>query len=130
MEFKAQKKETIVLNPLKEMARRSIPSEIREDPLTGRTARICHFMKLHWDKPDFEAMVAGTEKTCPFCADKVMKVTPCFPPEIIAEGRMTAAEAESRLLELWETVGAKSEDADSERDKKKEAERSEDRSSR
>ncbi len=90
MEFKAQKKETIVLNPLKEMARRSIPSEIREDPLTGRTARICHFMKLHWDKPDFEAMVAGTEKTCPFCADKVMKVTPCFPPEIVPEGRMTA----------------------------------------
>ena len=89
MEFKAQKKETIVLNPLKDMARRSIPSEIREDPLTGRTARICHFMKLHWDKPDFEAMVAGTEKTCPFCAERVMKVTPCFPPEIIPEGRMT-----------------------------------------
>lgn len=90
MEFKAQKKETVVLNPLKEMARRSIPSEIREDPLTGRTARICHFMKLHWEKPDFESMVAGTEKICPFCADKVMKVTPCFPSEIVPEGRMTA----------------------------------------
>jgi galactose-1-phosphate uridylyltransferase len=89
MEFKAQKKETIVLNPLKDMARRSIPSEIREDPLTGRTARICHFMKLQWEKPDFEAMVEGTEKTCPFCAERVMKVTPCFPPDIIPEGRMT-----------------------------------------
>jgi hypothetical protein len=65
MEFKAQKKETVVLNPAKEMARRSIPSEIRQDPLTGRTARICHFMKLQWEKPDFEKIVAGTEKTCP-----------------------------------------------------------------
>ena len=90
MEFKAQKKETVVLNPLKDMERRTIPSEIREDPLTGRTARICHFMKLHWEKPDFDSMVAGTEKTCPFCADKVMQVTPCFPPEIVPEGRMTA----------------------------------------
>jgi galactose-1-phosphate uridylyltransferase/GNAT superfamily N-acetyltransferase len=90
MEFKAQKKETVVLNPAKEMARRSIPSEIRQDPLTGRTARICHFMKLQWEKPDFEKIVAGTEKTCPFCAERVMQVTPCFPPEIVPEGRMTA----------------------------------------
>ena len=46
MNFEALRKETIVLNPQKNMARRSIPSEIRKDPLTGRTARICHFMKL------------------------------------------------------------------------------------
>lgn len=90
MEFKAQRKETVVLNPAKDMARRSIPSEIRQDPLTGRTARICHFMKLQWQKPDFEKIVAGTEKTCPFCAERVMQVTPCFPEEIVPEGRMTA----------------------------------------
>ena len=90
MEFKAQRKETIVLNPTKNMERQSIPSEIRRDPLTGRTARICHFMKLWWEKPDFNAMVAGTSKTCPFCPDKVMKITPCFPEEIIPEGRMTS----------------------------------------
>jgi galactose-1-phosphate uridylyltransferase len=90
MEFKAQRKETVVLNPAKEMARRSIPSEIRQDPLTGRTARICHFMKLKWEKPDFDKIVAGTEKTCPFCAERVMQVTPCFPPDIIPEGRMTS----------------------------------------
>jgi hypothetical protein len=40
MQFEAQHKETVVLNPAKNMARRSIPSEIRSDPLTGRTARI------------------------------------------------------------------------------------------
>ena len=36
-------------------------------------------MKLQWEKPDFEALVAGTETWCPFCADKVLEVTPRFP---------------------------------------------------
>ena len=62
MEFEAVRKETVMLNPQKEMAERRIPSEIRIDPLTGRTARICHFMELQWEKPDFEAMVAGTDE--------------------------------------------------------------------
>jgi galactose-1-phosphate uridylyltransferase len=88
MQFKAIRKETVMLNPLKDMSRRAIPSEIRFDPLTGRSARICHFMKLEWQKPDFEAMVAGTEAYCPFCPDKVLKVTPCFPEELLPEGRL------------------------------------------
>jgi UDPglucose--hexose-1-phosphate uridylyltransferase len=92
MEFVALEKETQVLNPQKEMAPRSIPSEIRIDPLTGRTARICHFMNLQWEKPDFEAMVAGTEKTCPFCPERVLDVTPAFPPDILPEGRMTSGD--------------------------------------
>ncbi len=92
MEFEARRKETIVLNPVKNMERRSIPSEIRKDPLTGRTARICHFMKLQWEKPDFDALVRGTQQTCPFCAEKVMKITPCFPEEILPEGRLTAGD--------------------------------------
>ena len=88
MEFEAVRKETVMLNPQKEMEERRIPSEIRIDPLTGRTARICHFMQLQWEKPDFEAMVAGTDAWCPFCKDKVLEVTPCFPPDLIEEGRM------------------------------------------
>lgn len=92
MHFKAQRKETVILNPSKDMERQSIPSEIRSDPLTGRTARICHFMKLQWNKPDFEKLVAGTEKLCPFCPDKVMKVTPHFPPELIADGQLTSGD--------------------------------------
>jgi len=88
MKFEAVKKETVILDPQQGMAERRIPSEIRIDPLTGRTARICHFMKLQWQKPDFEAMIAGTESWCPFCADKVLKVTPCFPGDLIPEGRL------------------------------------------
>jgi galactose-1-phosphate uridylyltransferase len=88
MKFEAIKKETIMLNPNENMAERRIASEIRIDPLTGRTARICHFMKLQWEKPDFEALIAGTDSWCPFCADKVLKVTPCFPTALIPEGRL------------------------------------------
>jgi UDPglucose--hexose-1-phosphate uridylyltransferase len=88
MRFEAIERETVILDPKKGMARRSISSEIRKDPLTGRNARICHFMALKWDKPDFEKIVAGTETWCPFCPDRVMEVTPCFPPEILPEGRL------------------------------------------
>ena len=85
--FKAERKQTELLDP-KTGERRSIPSEIRTDPLTGRTARICHFMKLQWQKPDFEKLVAGTEGWCPFCPERVLTVTPSFPPEMLAEGRL------------------------------------------
>jgi galactose-1-phosphate uridylyltransferase len=88
MEYKIIKKETIVLHPQQDSPERRIPSEIRFDPLTGRTARICHFMKLKWEKPDFQALTAGTEAWCPFCPDKVLQVTPLFPPDLIPEGRL------------------------------------------
>jgi galactose-1-phosphate uridylyltransferase len=88
MKFEAIKKETVMRNPQKDMTERRIPSEIRIDPLTGRTARICHFMKLQWQKPDFDALVAGTDAWCPFCAGKVLAVTPCFPKDLIPEGRL------------------------------------------
>jgi galactose-1-phosphate uridylyltransferase len=88
MKFEVVKKETVMMIPQQEMAERRISSEIRLDPLTGRTARICHFMKLQWEKPDFNALVSGTEAWCPFCPDKVHAITPCFPKSLIPEGRM------------------------------------------
>ena len=88
MKFEAIARETILLDPSDNLARKSIPNEIRRDPLTGKTSRICHFRELKWKKPDLDKLVAGTESWCPFCPDKVFKVTPCFPEEIIPEGRM------------------------------------------
>lgn len=88
MQFESDARETLMLNPMEENRRLSVPSEIRKDPLTGRTSRICHFMKLKWKKPDFEKLVAGTEKDCPFCPEKIMKITPLFPEELIPEGRL------------------------------------------
>jgi galactose-1-phosphate uridylyltransferase len=88
MKFEIIERETVILNPRKNMKRKTIPSEIRKDPLTGRTSRISHFMSLKWEKPDFDQLLAGTEKTCPFCPDKIMQVTPCFPEDIVPEGRI------------------------------------------
>jgi UDPglucose--hexose-1-phosphate uridylyltransferase len=88
MKLESHQKETVILDPAKGMALRTIPIEIRTDPLTGRTARICHFMDLKWERPDFQKLVAGTEASCPFCPDRVLKVTPSFPEEILSGGRI------------------------------------------
>jgi len=86
-EFKVIRKETVLIDPASHQ-RKAIPSEIRVDPLTGRTARICHFMELRWERPDFDDLTAGTQSWCPFCLDNILKVTPSFPPELIPEGRL------------------------------------------
>ena len=81
MNFEAVHKETVMLNPQEDMAERRIPCEIRTDPLTGRTARICHFREeLKWDVPDLEALVAGSDAWCPFCPDKVLEGDALLPP--------------------------------------------------
>jgi galactose-1-phosphate uridylyltransferase len=88
MRFDAISRKTVILDPNENMAPKTIPNEMRKDPLTGKTSRICHFRRLKWKKPDLDKLVAGTEKTCPFCPDKVQSATPCFPADIIPEGRM------------------------------------------
>jgi galactose-1-phosphate uridylyltransferase len=89
MKFEAIPRETVLLDPNNDMAPKAIPNQIRKDPLTGKTSRIGHFRMLKWDKPDIDKLIAGTESWCPFCPDKVLKVTPCFPPDILPAGRMT-----------------------------------------
>jgi len=89
MKFEAIAREAVLLDPNNHLARKHIPNEIRRDPLTGKTSRICHFRELKWEKPDLDRLVAGTESWCPFCPDKVLTVTPCFPEEIFPAGRMT-----------------------------------------
>jgi galactose-1-phosphate uridylyltransferase len=90
MELIIESKQTEMLNPAKEGARRTIRSEIRRDPLTGRSARICHFMALRWEKPDFDRLIAGTAERCPFCPERIDAITPRFPPEIVADGCLHA----------------------------------------
>ena len=41
--FRSEKKQTVLLDPRQDFARAGIESEIRFDPLTGDSARICHF---------------------------------------------------------------------------------------
>ena len=87
MKFEVTRKEARILDPANGMQPRTIPVEVRTDPLTGRTSRICHFMRLQWKKPDLARLIGGTEAGCPFCPDRVLKATPCFPEPIAPEGR-------------------------------------------
>jgi galactose-1-phosphate uridylyltransferase len=87
MQFEVTRKEALILDPTNGMQPKTIPVEVRTDPLTGRTARICHFMRLQWKKPDLAQLVAGTEASCPFCPERVLKATPGFPQSIAPDGR-------------------------------------------
>lgn len=92
MEFKSVRKETVILDPQKQMQQRNIELEVRQDPLTGRHTRIGHFRGLKWDRPDLDKLVAGTQDWCPFCPDRVMEATPRFPENILPEGRLVAGD--------------------------------------
>lgn len=46
MKFEAIAREAVLLDPSDNLARKTIPNEIRRDPLTGKTSRICHFREL------------------------------------------------------------------------------------
>jgi len=88
MEFKAIQKTATFLDPFNKMTPKNVPVEIRLDPLTGRSSRICHFRDLAWTKPDLDALVAGTDARCPFCPQIIAKITPNFPPDVLSEGRL------------------------------------------
>jgi len=68
-----------------------IKSEIRIDPLTGRTSRITasrgNDTPIDFDDPPYREHVRNSEKTCPFCYERLEKTTPTFPKEITPEGR-------------------------------------------
>ncbi len=92
MRFEVTKKEAVLLDPADRMQAKSIPVEVRADPLTGRTARICHFRRLTFAKPDLNRLIEASRGTCPFCPEKVLDLTPCFPPEIAPDGRLFRGE--------------------------------------
>ncbi|MBN1883192.1 MAG: hypothetical protein JW885_13575 [Deltaproteobacteria bacterium] len=70
-----------------------IKTEIRIDPLTGRTSRITasrgNDTLIDFNNPPYREHVRSSEKGCPFCYDMLEKQTPTFPKEITPEGRFT-----------------------------------------
>jgi galactose-1-phosphate uridylyltransferase len=88
MKFEVIAKQAVILDPAKGMQAKAIPVEVRTDPLTGRTSRICHFRMLKFERPDLTRLIETSQATCPFCPDKVLKLTPCFAADILPEGRL------------------------------------------
>lgn len=91
--FRVAKKVTRIHDPGKNFELADIESEVRYDPLTGDSARICHFAFSKREVPDLSALAESTRKNCPFCPETVERVTPRYPEALVAGGRMKRGEA-------------------------------------
>jgi galactose-1-phosphate uridylyltransferase len=80
-------------DPRRDFALTEVESEIRYDPLTGESSRICHFSLPSAPPPDISAIVAARRPSCPFCPERVTTVTPRFPDSLVPGGRFRRGEA-------------------------------------
>jgi len=86
--------ENTFLDPRANFQPATVRSQVRIDPLTGRTGHFSHFGAIKPQKLDMEKyMEPQTKGFCPFCGDKKSRLTPRFPEELFHEGRMTRGEA-------------------------------------
>jgi UDPglucose--hexose-1-phosphate uridylyltransferase len=85
--FRREPKVARLHDPRRNFALTEVQSEIRYDPLTGGSSRICHFALPAAPPPDIEAIAAARRPTCPFCPERVMTVTPRFPDALVPGGR-------------------------------------------
>lgn len=93
LSFRRDRRITQLHDPRRDFALSAIESEIRYDPLTGESARICHFAPPPAPPPDLGAIAEARRATCPFCPDRVELVTPRFPESLVPGGRFRRGEA-------------------------------------
>jgi UDPglucose--hexose-1-phosphate uridylyltransferase len=68
--------------------------DVRVDPLTGHTSRILPNRGLMPPNDfDLEAFARENEPSCPFCADRIERLTPKLPARIHRDGRILRGEA-------------------------------------
>ncbi len=90
--FEIEIVEAMLLNPLKNFELDTKITEIRRDPLTGRTSRIIERFSPPPARHDLSELIEKT-RNCFFCGEKVEKVTPKIRPEISTEERIKVGEA-------------------------------------
>ena len=93
IEFRVTKKIARLHDPRKAFELVAIESEVRTDPLTGDTARICHFAFPARERPELDALAASTAQSCPFCPQRIEAVTPRFAESLVPGGRLRRGEA-------------------------------------
>ena len=86
--FRKEIKQVQHYDPRNNFALSTVNSEIRYDPLTSDSGRICHFVFNTLPPTDLSELVAHSAIHCPFCPDKVLTVTPRFTEDLIPEGRL------------------------------------------
>jgi len=93
VQFRSERKAARLHDPRHAFALRTVESEIRWDPLTGDSGRICHFAFNSAAPADLASLVETSAAGCPFCGDKVNTATPTFAGDEIPEGRLRHGEA-------------------------------------
>jgi len=93
IEFRTETKRARLHDPRRDFALAEIESEVRQDPLTGDTARICHFAMRAPPAPDLAEIDALSRPGCPFCPERIESVTPRFPDDLIPGGRLRHGDA-------------------------------------
>ncbi len=91
--FHAERKAARLHDPRRGFELTEVESEVRVDPLTGDSARICHFALNAGPPGDLDALVEKSRAACPFCPDKVETITPRFPDDLVPGGRLRRGEA-------------------------------------
>lgn len=94
MDFQQTTQTAAFYNPLEDFDHTEISLEIREDPLTGRQARIVpESFLLPEEEPDIDAVVSDSEG-CFFCPELVNDATPKY-PDWVGDDRGHRGEATS-----------------------------------
>ncbi len=92
--FEKYSRITKFLDPAQNFEENERPTEIRVDPLTGRTARVLHFPIRMLSRPDLTEIVERSlEFGCPFCPQMREMVTPKFPAELTKKERIRQGDA-------------------------------------
>jgi UDPglucose--hexose-1-phosphate uridylyltransferase len=94
MELRRRVVDAEILDPRHGFEPRTIPVEIRWDPLTGHSSRLVGGRGL-MPRSDIDLEAAAREfaEGCPFCAERVDEQTPRFPPAVTPEGRIQHGES-------------------------------------
>jgi len=91
--FRRERRVAHLHDPRREFELAGVESEIRYDPLTGESSRICHFALPQAPTADLAALGESRRATCPFCPERVRTVTPRFPEDLVPGGRFVRGEA-------------------------------------
>lgn len=91
--FERAEKGSRYLDPRDGFRETRVVSERRRDPLTGRTARIAHFVGFALPPVDLAPDIETSRAACPFCPDRIDEVTPRFPSDLVPEGRVRRGES-------------------------------------
>jgi UDPglucose--hexose-1-phosphate uridylyltransferase len=86
--FRAECKTAQLHDPRRNFELVTVQSEVRADPLTGDSARICHFALNAAPPGDLAAIVSTSAAHCPFCPGKIDAITPRYPDAVLPGGRL------------------------------------------